>query len=107
MLSKCANPECSETLLYLHQGQIFRLAPSANVEMAAGTALSALLHERFWLCDSCSRQMTVVWDGSQAKIVRLVRKTPRGTCPPRTPAENPVRSGRRAKRLATAGCEGY
>src|ERR1700752_692239 len=28
MLSKCANPECSEILRYLHQGKIFCLSPT-------------------------------------------------------------------------------
>ena len=30
MLSKCANPGCSASFLYLHQGKLFRLETSGN-----------------------------------------------------------------------------
>ena len=70
MLSKCANPECPEVFRYLHEGKIFRLAPTPTVRTAAAT-LGLLLTERFWLCDPCSKEMTVVWDGARAKIVPL------------------------------------
>ena len=73
MLSKCANPGCSEVFRYLRQGKIFRLAPSPAVQAAAG-AFGSLLTERFWLCDPCSKEMTVVWDGTRAKIVPLPKK---------------------------------
>ncbi len=66
MLSKCANPECSEIFKYLHQGKIFRLAPVPEVEPVLETTPS--LHERFWLCDNCSKRMTVVCDGTQVKL---------------------------------------
>ena len=36
MLSKCANPGCAATFLYLHQGKLFRL--DTNVEVVAGTS---------------------------------------------------------------------
>jgi hypothetical protein len=66
MLSKCANPECSETFRYLHQGKIFYLAPTTDVKIAMGTQ-HPKLHERFWLCERCSKEMTIAWDGSQGK----------------------------------------
>jgi len=70
MLSKCANPECSEVFRYLHQGKLFHLSPTPQVQ-AATEVLSPLLVERFWLCDKCSKQMTVVWGGTHAKLVSL------------------------------------
>jgi len=73
MLSKCANPACSATFQYLHQGKIFHLCPSPAVEMAAA-AEGLFLVERFWLCDDCAKEMTVIWDGARAKIVRLPPK---------------------------------
>jgi hypothetical protein len=36
MLSKCANPGCSETFRYLCQGKIFCLSPTPEVETSSG-----------------------------------------------------------------------
>lgn len=73
MLSKCANPVCSATFRYLHQGRIFQLVPGPAVEWAA-VENGLLPVERFWLCDVCSREMKVIWDGARAKVVRLPEK---------------------------------
>ena len=70
MLSKCANPECFEQFRYLHQGKIFQLSPTPEVQ-AVMCDSSGPLYERFWLCDRCSKRMTVKWDGIQARIVPL------------------------------------
>ena len=73
MLSKCANPECSEILRYLHDGKIFYLAPTPDIRIAMGR-LRPALRERFWLCARCSKEMTVVWGGSHVTLVRLNEK---------------------------------
>ena len=70
MLSKCANPECGESFRYLHEGKIFRLSPTTEVHIAAGTFKPAL-HERFWLCARCSKKMTLVWGGTQVILAPL------------------------------------
>jgi hypothetical protein len=62
MLSKCANPGCSATFLYLHEGKLFRL--DTSVESLAQTPVremrKASRHiEFFWLCDSCSAELTL------------------------------------------------
>ena len=65
MLSKCANPGCSASFLYLHQGKLFRLETGGNgddtrVDLAdsQGKQPSRRL-EYFWLCDACASLMTV------------------------------------------------
>jgi hypothetical protein len=75
MLSKCANPECSEQFRYLHQGKMFCLIPTPK---AAATSYGSpeFLYERFWLCDRCSKEMKVTWDGLRAKVVRLTAADP-------------------------------
>ena len=78
MLSKCANPECSETFKYLHQGKIFCLAPTPEVASLTGTEFPRL-QERFWLCDRCSKEMTMIWAGTEAKLVRLSHATRRSS----------------------------
>jgi len=76
MLSKCANPECSAVFRYLHEGRIFRLSPTPEVE-ATTKVPASLLYERFWLCDACSKRMTLVWGGSRAKLVSLTPREPK------------------------------
>jgi hypothetical protein len=68
MVSKCANPACSERFLYLHQGKLFNLTPTPEVEAAGGGFVPAL-YERFWLCDECCKRMTLVWGGTEVKLV--------------------------------------
>jgi hypothetical protein len=70
MVSKCANPTCSERFLYLHQGKIFQLSPTPEVE-EIGWGFLPSLYERFWLCDKCCKEMTLVWGGTEPKIVPL------------------------------------
>jgi len=102
MLSKCANPECSETFRYLHEGKIFYLAPTPDIEISMGMQHPAL-HERFWLCSRCAKEMKVVWGGARAKVVPLPAKV--GGLPPTLAAKKKV-GGRRSKaRAASAGRE--
>ena len=70
MVSKCANPACFERFLYLHQGKIFHLTPTPELEVV-GEGFAPSLYERFWLCDKCCRQMTLVWGGTAARLVPL------------------------------------
>jgi hypothetical protein len=70
MVSKCANPACSQRFLYLHQGKIFQLTPTPELE-AVGGGFSPSLYERFWLCDKCCKEMTLVWGGNEPKLVPL------------------------------------
>jgi hypothetical protein len=65
MLSKCANPGCSASFLYLHQGKLFRLETNGNGDNTRidgadphGKNSSRRL-EYFWLCDECASVMTV------------------------------------------------
>jgi len=69
MLSKCANPGCSEKFLYLHQGKLFQLTPTPEVQ-ASGDELP-LLYERFWLCEKCCKEMTLTWGGTGPKVVPI------------------------------------
>jgi hypothetical protein len=79
MLSKCANPECSTTFLYLHQGKLFRfeVETRARSPMAGpnGSAEKLPLHtEYFWLCESCLGRITLVQhQGSEVKAVPVLR----------------------------------
>ena|ERR1700733_1888874 len=63
MLSKCANPLCSASFRYFHEGRLFRIeVPSRSAEDVQ-TARPAAHVEFFWLCDRCTPQMTLQHDG--------------------------------------------
>lgn len=85
MLSKCANPDCSEVFRYLHEGKIFCLSPTPEVETVT-RGRSPSLYERFWLCDRCARELTLVWGGTETKLVPRSDKTERTAKPAVPPA---------------------
>ena len=86
MLSKCANPACSRQFMHLREGKIFQLSPTPEVE-AATRGLAFSLYERFWLCDECCTQLTLVWGGTEAKLVPLPQQKVSKTCSPQTTTE--------------------
>jgi hypothetical protein len=103
MLSKCANPDCLEVFRHLHQGKIFFLSPTPEVERATGGEHPAL-YERFWLCDKCSKQMKVVWGGTQVKLERLPPQTMQnGTAAHGPTSGHEISKGRMRGRAASAG----
>lgn len=101
MVSKCANPACSEKFLYLHQGKIFQLTPTPEVE-AVGGGFPPSLYERFWLCDKCCKEMTLVWGGTEAKLMPLPVESvaPPSPVPVKVEQKDPPRN-----RAATAGLQ--
>jgi hypothetical protein len=71
MLSKCANPGCSASFHYLHQGKLFRwdTRTSAGEKGSAfgtdpGEKKPSRRVEFFWLCGDCASQMTLIFDRS-------------------------------------------
>jgi hypothetical protein len=61
MLSKCANPLCSASFRYFHEGKLFRI----EISGARGNPKSAKSSghvEFFWLCDRCAPEMTLEHD---------------------------------------------
>ncbi len=56
MLSKCANPGCSELFRYLGEGRLFQLERTVSPE-SGGKSTRKIEH--YWLCDRCSRAMRV------------------------------------------------
>jgi hypothetical protein len=58
MLSKCANPTCSTSFRYLHEGKLFKLQTKLSRENAGDAPAQNV--EYFWLCDQCARTLEVV-----------------------------------------------
>ncbi len=56
MLSKCANPACSTTFRYLHQGRLF------SIESAPFSNRTHRPFECYWLCENCAQTLVIVLD---------------------------------------------
>jgi hypothetical protein len=75
MLSKCANPECSETFLYFRGGKLFRWDGVNGLIEQGSTSFGkrpARKVEFFWLCRKCAKQYTVVFRPGRGVTVRLL-----------------------------------
>lgn len=72
MVSKCANPACSEKFLHFHEGKLFYLSPTPEVVAATGRN-APWLDQRFWLCDRCCKLLTLVWGGTEVKLIPLAK----------------------------------
>ena len=81
MLSKCANPGCTATFLYLHRGKLFRL--DTSVEVLAHTSVREMSKssrhiEFFWLCDQCAAELTLGYSkGTGITVVPLLKQLAR------------------------------
>ena len=75
MLSKCANPQCRASFLYLHQGKLFRIETGVSSHQGGvdpGARKPSRRLEYFWLCDDCSIQMTLARkDGAVVTVPNL------------------------------------
>jgi hypothetical protein len=67
MLSKCANPQCSASFRYLHEGKLFRMAVASNSAEHSnfgadpGIKKGTSRIEFFWLCEECAPEMTLTF----------------------------------------------
>ena len=62
MLSKCANPSCSNTFRYFREGKLYLIDSKSKF-----TDSRAL--EYFWLCSVCCLDMTIQMEGDHAVTV--------------------------------------
>jgi hypothetical protein len=65
MLSKCANPGCLATFLYLHQGKLFRFDTSTEtLTRIPGPEVTRPSRrvEFFWLCEQCVQDLTLKYN---------------------------------------------
>ncbi len=71
MLSKCANPSCTEVFRYLGKGRLFRL--EADPALRSYNSLPETIQEEyFWMCSSCAEQFTLhLEEGGQVTVIPL------------------------------------
>jgi hypothetical protein len=75
VLSKCANPSCTASFRYFHQGKLFRMEvetsePDEAVLTRAGKGVRRA--EFFWLCDRCAARMTLEYSSNGSVVVMPV-----------------------------------
>jgi hypothetical protein len=77
MLAKCANPVCHAPFLYLREGRLYQIETGAelarppeqnNQPSSADERKPVRRLEFFWLCGSCSQQMTLVFDRGRGVV---------------------------------------
>ncbi len=78
MLHKCANPSCPNLFRSLRRGKLFLLhmdsgaAAPSRIEAANPSAhrreRPAAQFERFWLCDGCSRLLTLTFERGRGMV---------------------------------------
>ena len=80
MLSRCANSQCGKPFLKLRDGKLFlveteRVTKLREAMPPAGRARQQQRSvERYWLCDDCSAQWTLIYDREAGvKLARLRR----------------------------------
>jgi hypothetical protein len=62
MLSKCANPSCSTSFRYLHEGKLFRFEIEWETQFGEKPEKGGRRVEYFWLCTACSAFMSLRYD---------------------------------------------
>lgn len=83
MLSKCANPECTEALHYFGKGKLFEVhfEDAVLCEKAGRVPFELELTkqeksvEHFWLCPDCSDRFTVALDRQNNVLILPHGKT--------------------------------
>ncbi len=107
MLSKCANPGCPATFLYLHQGKLFRVENEASdsENLDPHNKRPAQRVEFFWLCADCAVTMTLkykkgvgITTAPVAQTMTVAQFQPEKPGPPldRAPATGEVRAAQAA-----------
>lgn len=82
MLSKCANPGCTELFRYLGEGRLFQVERTVAPDSGAKPVRKI---EHYWLCGQCSRAMRV---GMLENEVLLIFSDPDGTVRSTSPVDH-------------------
>jgi hypothetical protein len=65
VIAKCANDSCETPFLYFRSGKLYQFPRREKSAM-----------EAFWLCGSCSREMTLRWNDNAGVVLTAKRMQP-------------------------------
>jgi len=76
MVSKCANPNCTARMKYLHEGRLFVVQTYSATrywekERGSFSAPSGNQIEYYWLCASCAHQMKITSAGTLTDLTMV------------------------------------
>jgi len=75
MIEKCVNPACSTRFRYLHEGKLFVLEAGEDAGPVAPSSGGSRRPRRlrlFWMCEPCSRTMTIIIEkGREIRLAPL------------------------------------
>lgn len=75
MVAKCVNPYCNQPCHTLERGKVF--VTEYPPTLASG--LKDRVREQFWLCEECSKSMTVAIRREHRKVaIRIINLAPNG-----------------------------
>ncbi len=88
MLSCCANSNCAKPFLRLREGKLFLVeTEGSNKAREPGTSeaqhhrLQPRQLERYWLCDQCAVEWTLIYDRNRGiALIPLPKRWPALTC---------------------------
>ncbi len=78
MLSKCANPACSQSFRYLREGKLFEIDTKVASEATVADGKRSRRVEFFWLCGQCSTGLTVINDKDRGIITIPINRAEYG-----------------------------
>lgn len=75
MVDVCSNPSCNRRFLYLHEGRLYILRSTIRSKdrQSASGSNSSETTQWFWLCDACSRHMTLICNLDHEVVVAPAR----------------------------------
>ena len=75
MVKTCANPKCGAAFRYFHEGKLFVFEDPQHPQARGGEFSQGSRSTRFfWLCNVCSRVMTVAAGPNQtATLVKIAQ----------------------------------
>lgn len=70
MLSKCANPSCSNEFHYFGEGKVFEIRSEISASAAHSShGKKRKSIEHYWLCASCSSKLTIAMDSARNILI--------------------------------------
>lgn len=71
MITKCANPGCSQQLHCLREGRLYRFEMKCKPEVAQSADCKS--SEYFWLCGTCASTMTLRYQDGLGLTTEFIR----------------------------------